>query len=78
MALQRDPGQAASPARYLSVGLTWAASTGLFLFLGSLADGRLGTEPWFTLIGAFVGASAGLYHMIRQLSPAKSARKEDG
>jgi hypothetical protein len=36
-----------------------ALSTLLFLYLGTRADGWLGTEPWLTLIGAFVGAARG-------------------
>lgn len=54
-------------SRYLGYGLTWALSTFLFLYLGSLADKRFGTEPVLTLIGAFVGATAGFYHMYRRL-----------
>jgi F0F1-type ATP synthase assembly protein I len=61
------PGTAAEASRYLGVGLTWALSTALFLYLGSVADRRLGTEPWLTLIGAFVGAVAGFWYMYRQL-----------
>ena len=54
-------------ARALSAGLTWALSTALFLYLGSLVDGWLETKPVFTLIGAFVGAAAGFYSLYRQL-----------
>jgi ATP synthase protein I len=61
------PGTAAEASRYLGVGLTWALSTALFLYLGSLADRWLGSEPWLTLIGAFVGAAAGFWYMFRQL-----------
>jgi hypothetical protein len=51
--------------------LTWALSTLLFLFLGVKADAWLGTKPALTLIGAFVGAGAGFYYMIRSLVPRK-------
>jgi len=61
------PGTAAEASRYLGVGLTWALSTALFLYLGSVADRRLDTEPWLTLIGAFVGAVAGFWYMYRHL-----------
>jgi positive regulator of sigma E activity len=54
--------------RYLTAGLTWALSTLFFLFVGSWLDGRLGTEPVLTVVGAFVGGGAGLYWMIRHLS----------
>jgi F0F1-type ATP synthase assembly protein I len=58
---------AASGAEYLGHGLTWAASTLLFLWLGTKADGWLGTEPWLALLGAFIGAGAGFYHMVHHL-----------
>ncbi len=65
---------------YLGLGLTWALSTLLFLWLGSRADRWLGTEPWLTLIGAFVGAAAGFYYMYRHLVvlDAKRSKREDG
>jgi F0F1-type ATP synthase assembly protein I len=47
--------------------MTWALSTGLFLWLGSLLDGRWHTEPIFTLLGALVGAVAGFYYMYHHL-----------
>lgn len=63
----RGSGKTPDPASYLGVGLTWTLSTLLFLWLGSKADGWLGTEPWLTLVGAFVGAAAGFYYMIHHL-----------
>lgn len=66
---------------YLGHGVTLAASTLLFLWLGTRADAWLGTEPWLTLLGAFVGAGAGFYHMIHHLvivpRDAEEARKRD-
>jgi F0F1-type ATP synthase assembly protein I len=61
------PGFAAEASRYLGVGLTWALSTALFLYLGTLADAWLGSEPWLSLIGAFFGAAAGFWYMYRHL-----------
>ncbi len=52
---------------YLGHGLTLAASTLLFLWVGTQADAWLGTEPWLALLGAFVGAGAGFYHMVHHL-----------
>lgn len=52
---------------YLGHGLTLAASTLLFLWLGTKADEWLMTEPWLALLGAFVGAAAGFYHMVHHL-----------
>lgn len=61
------PSAAADVSKYLGVGLTWALSTILFLFVGRAADRWLGTEPILTLIGAFVGAGAGFYYMVHHL-----------
>lgn len=67
--------------RYLGVGMTWALSTALFLWLGKLVDGRFGTKPWFTLIGTAVGAAAGFYYLFHSLTAAATpqrTRREDG
>lgn len=64
------PGSGASqpgPEAYLGHGLVLAASTLLFLWGGTEADEWLGTEPWLALLGAFIGAGAGFYHMYHHL-----------
>lgn len=66
----------ADVSRYLSVGLTLTVATLLFLWLGTLADRWLGTRPAFTLVGAFVGAAAGFYHMIHHLIVVPKRRAE--
>lgn len=69
----------ASAGEYLGHGLTWAASTLLFLWLGTKADAWLNTEPWLALLGAFVGAGAGFYHMYHHLvvAPRERDRKKE-
>jgi hypothetical protein len=69
------PPQTVEYGRYLGLGLTWALSTALFLYLGSLVDGWLKTEPAFTVVGAFVGAVAGFYHLYHQLMRATRERE---
>ena len=69
------PPQNVDVARYLGLGLTWALSTALFLYLGSLVDGWLGTDPAFTVIGAFVGGAGGFYHLYHQLVKATRERE---
>ncbi len=73
---EEKPPQNVDVARYLGLGLTWALSTALFLFLGSLVDGWLKTEPAFTVLGAFVGAAAGFYHLYSQLMKATRERTD--
>lgn len=78
-------GQKPSPqveiSRYLGFGLTWALSTLLFLWLGTLADKWLGTKPALTLIGAFVGAAAGFYymysHLVERRDDVAKSRRDD-
>lgn len=67
MARKVEPNTAAQAAKYVGVGLTWALSTMLFLYLGTLADERLGTAPWLALGGALVGGVAGFYHLYHHL-----------
>ena len=69
MLLKRDPKPPPQVeiSRYLGYGLTWALSTLLFLYLGTLADKWLGSKPALTLVGAFVGAAAGFYYMYHHL-----------
>jgi F0F1-type ATP synthase assembly protein I len=69
--------QAPEAAKYVGTGLTWALSTLLFLWLGTLADDRLGTTPWLTLIGAFVGAGAGFWYMYYHLVVEPQRRDRD-
>jgi F0F1-type ATP synthase assembly protein I len=47
--------------------MTWALSTALFLYLGTLVDQWAGTGSLFTVVGAFVGAAAGFYYMYYHL-----------
>lgn len=54
-------------ARLSGHGLTLALATMAFLFLGKWADGKLGTTPWLTILGAMVGAAGGFYHMLQHL-----------
>jgi len=64
----------------LGVGLQFAASIILFLFVGRWLDSRLGTEPLLLLVGVFVGASAGFYSLYRQLviRPRERAERKGG
>jgi F0F1-type ATP synthase assembly protein I len=54
--------------RYAHLGFQLALSTGLFLLGGWWLDGKIGTTPLLTIVGALVGAAAGFYSMIHQLT----------
>ncbi len=62
------PALASELGRYGGHGLTIAASTALFGWLGTLLDERLGTGPLFVLTGVFLGFGAAFYSMIRKLT----------
>jgi len=53
--------------RYAHFGFQLAFSTGLFLLVGWWLDGKWGTTPLLTVIGALMGAGAGFYSMIHHL-----------
>jgi F0F1-type ATP synthase assembly protein I len=75
-----EPSQAAAASKYLGTGLTWALATALFAYLGLAVDRRLGTEPWLTLAGAFIGGGAGFWYMYYHLviEPRERASKRQG
>jgi hypothetical protein len=53
--------------RYSGLGLQWALSVVLFLFAGRWLDKRIGTDPYLTVVGAFVGGAAGFYALYTAL-----------
>jgi F0F1-type ATP synthase assembly protein I len=71
----RVPEGGTSVGEYAGLGLQFAASIILFLFLGQWLDRKLGTAPWMLLIGVFVGAGGSFYSMYRRLMAAQ-AREE--
>lgn len=50
---------------YLGIGSTFVAAIALFLFGGWWLDGKLGTSPWLTVVGAFLGIGMGFYSFFR-------------
>jgi len=79
--LEKKPQRSTSAevGRFMGYGLTWVASTLLFLYLGSRLDAWLGTGDVFTLLGALVGAAAGFYYMYYHLvvEPRRRGRGDD-
>jgi ATP synthase protein I len=61
-----------SASEFAGVGLQFAASILVSLFAGQWLDRRLGTAPWFLLVGVFLGAGAGFYSMYRKLMAAQA------
>lgn len=67
----------AEVGEYTGFGLTWALSVLLFLLAGWWLDRRIGTEPLFMIVGAFVGASAGFYSLYRHVMKLGSGGERD-
>jgi len=75
---EKDEPPLVTLARFSGHGLTLAMATAAFLFLGWWVDGKLGTTPWLTLLGALVGAAGGFYHILQHLVffPMEEARRK--
>ena len=54
--------------KYLAAGLRFAGGTVLFLLVGLWVDGKIGTSPLLTVLGALVGAGLGGLSMYRELT----------
>lgn len=69
-------------ASYTHLGLTFAMSILLGFFGGYWLDGKIGSSPLFTLVGAFLGATGGFIFLIHTLTHAQKEKedlkKEDG
>ena len=63
---------------YSGFGLAWALSVLFFLLIGYWLDGRLGSLPWFTILGAFIGAAGGFVSLYRGISAAAADEEERG
>jgi ATP synthase protein I len=71
----RGGDEGPSVAEFAGVGLQFAASILVFLYLGQWLDRKLGTAPWLLIVGVFLGAGASFYSMYRKLMAA-NAREE--
>jgi F0F1-type ATP synthase assembly protein I len=64
------PQQPPESARGLAAGLTFAVTVALFALGGLWLDGKLGTQPWFVLLGVLLGLVGGTIHLLRVLAPS--------
>ena len=53
--------------QFMSLGFEMALPVVLLMYLGHKADGRLGTEPWLSLVGAILGIAVGFYSMFKRV-----------
>lgn len=58
---------ARSWGKYAGIGIQFAASIVLFLYVGQWVDSKLGSDPWGVILGVFTGAGAAFYSMYSRL-----------
>ena len=61
-----------SVSEFAGVGLQFAVSILVFLYLGQWLDRKLGTAPWLLIVGVFLGAGLSFYSMYRKLMAAQA------
>jgi ATP synthase protein I len=66
----------AGAGRYAGLGLQFAISIILFLYVGQWIDRRYGTDPLFLILGVFLGATAAFYSMYRSLVAGQKKDEE--
>ncbi|MBV6511249.1 MAG: AtpZ/AtpI family protein [Ignavibacteriales bacterium] len=62
---------------YLSLGVQLAATVLLLLWGGKWLDEKYGTEPYWTLAGAFLGITVGLYNLIKTVNHLEKMQKKN-
>ena len=65
-----------SAGQFAGVGIQFAASILLFLWLGQWVDRKLGTTPWGLVVGVFTGAGGAFFFMYRRLMAAQREDEE--
>lgn len=68
---------AVTVARYSGFGLQLAGSVALFMAGGWWVDGRLGTTPLLTIVGALGGGAAGFYSLYRHLVKGRDRTRSE-
>src|SRR4029453_758998 len=62
-----EPRERSAAAKFAGIGLQFAITILLCLWLGNWLDRKFGTAPVFLYGGVFLGAAAAFYNMYRQL-----------
>jgi F0F1-type ATP synthase assembly protein I len=64
-------------ARYASLGLQFAATLALFMWLGWWVDEKLHTSPVFLLVGVLLGFVGSLVSIVSKVPPPRARRVEN-
>jgi len=62
--------------QFMGLGLQFVLSILFFLYIGQWVDGKLGSSPWFMILGVFTGATAAFYSMYRSLKALERRQEE--
>ncbi|MBI2092062.1 MAG: AtpZ/AtpI family protein [Deltaproteobacteria bacterium] len=62
---------------YGAVGIQLAASVVAGLAFGAWFDKKVGTSPWFALVGTILGAVGGIWNLVRILKWNEKKEKSD-
>lgn len=61
--------------RHLNLGFQLFVAIGVFTFAGLWLDGKAGTTPLFTILGAAIGFAAGFRSLYIELFPSRGGRR---
>ena len=67
-----SPDKGVPVGEYAGLGIQFAVSILVFLYLGQWLDRKLGTAPWLLLACLFLGAGGSFYSMYRRLMAAQA------
>jgi len=70
----RDPE--ISPWSLAGLGIQFAVALVLFGYAGQWADRKLGSDPWFLLLGVLVGGGGTFYLSYRRLTMEQRTRRK--
>ena len=66
-------------ARGMTIAFEFAGSVLIFWLIGRWVDGRLGTAPWFQIVGSLIGWGLGfaqVYYRAKRMEQEEQASKE--
>jgi F0F1-type ATP synthase assembly protein I len=63
--------------RYGALGFEFAGAVVAGILVGGYADSRLGTEPWFLILGAVGGMAGAVYRLVVVLQQLSRRGQDD-
>jgi len=67
----------ATVGTYSHLGITLAVMVLAFFFGGYWLDGKLGTKPLLSIVGAFIGAAGGFFNLVYTLMRLQKNSEDD-